>query len=96
MVVLKKPPSYKDLERTAIRAAHASGRVLMKYFRTKLQVNVKADQGLVTNADLESERVAMQILKKSFPDFWIFNRRICRANRKLPRKVGFGSARRHG
>jgi myo-inositol-1(or 4)-monophosphatase len=61
----------RSLEKTAIRAAHASGRVLMKYFRTRLKVDIKADQGLVTNADLESERVALRILSRDYPDFGI-------------------------
>jgi len=44
------PINYNGLQKTAIQAAHASGKVLMKYFRKKITVNVKPDLGLVTNA----------------------------------------------
>lgn len=57
------------LEQTAVAAARASGRVLMKYFEKSFEVREKVGAGLVTNADLESEAAAVKILKKGFPDF---------------------------
>jgi myo-inositol-1(or 4)-monophosphatase len=59
------------LRDAAIEAAHASGRVLMRRFRKKLRINEKPGAGIVTNADVESERVAIRILKKARPDFGI-------------------------
>jgi myo-inositol-1(or 4)-monophosphatase len=43
----------------------------MRRFRTKLRVNEKPGEGLVTNADLEAERAAIKVLKSAFPDFGI-------------------------
>lgn len=65
------PPSLTGLREAATRAAHASGRVLMKRFRTRLRVREKPGEGLVTNADLESERTAVAELRRAFPDFGI-------------------------
>lgn len=64
-------PSAPKLRDVAIRAAHASGRVLMRHFRTKLRVSEKPGEGLVTNADFESERAALAVLRREFPDFGI-------------------------
>lgn len=65
------PPSTTKLRDVAVQAAHAGGRVLMKRFRTRLRVNEKPGEGLVTNADFESERAALSILKRAFPDFGV-------------------------
>lgn len=64
------PPLLK-LRATALEAAHAAGAVLTKHFTRKLQIKVKKGAGLVTNADVEAERVAMRILRRDFPDFKI-------------------------
>lgn len=52
-----------------IRAAHASGRVLMKHFGKKITVSEKKGAGLVTNADLESEEACIKILRRAQPGF---------------------------
>jgi myo-inositol-1(or 4)-monophosphatase len=62
-------PSLAALSKTAVAAAVASGRVLMKYYEKKFEVREKPGAGLVTNADLESEAACVKILKKAFPDF---------------------------
>lgn len=54
-----------------IEAAHAAGRVLLKYYEKKIGVREKKGAGLVTDADLESEAAAIRILKKARPDFGI-------------------------
>ena len=64
-------PSLLDLRNAATLAAHAAGEVLMRRFRTKLRVDEKPGQGLVTNADFESERAALKSLHSTFPDFGI-------------------------
>ncbi len=65
-----KKPNLKKLENEMIAAARASGRVLMKYFGSgKFKVSEKDQAGLVTNADLESERACVRLLKKARPDF---------------------------
>jgi myo-inositol-1(or 4)-monophosphatase len=68
MTAIKKP-SLAKLERTAIQAAHAAGKVLMKYFEKSFEVREKDGAGLVTNADIESEAAAEKILRKAFPKF---------------------------
>jgi myo-inositol-1(or 4)-monophosphatase len=63
----------KDLDlnqalKTAARAADAGRKVLMHYFGQLKKVEEKAHLGLVSEADLESEKVITQILKADFPD----------------------------
>lgn len=54
----------------AVDAAYAAGKVIRKHFTRKLRVQEKPDhQGLVTNADVEAEAVALRILKKVQPEF---------------------------
>lgn len=54
----------------AVDAAYAAGKVIRKHYSGKLRIQEKADnQGLVTNADVEAEAVALKILKKRAPDF---------------------------
>jgi myo-inositol-1(or 4)-monophosphatase len=57
------------LTKAAIIAAEVGGAILRKSFGKKLKVGEKAGAGLVTNIDLASERAAMRILKKGFPEF---------------------------
>lgn len=54
----------------AVDAAHAAGKVIRKHYTRKLQIKEKpGNQGLVTNADMEAEAVALKILKKCEPRF---------------------------
>jgi myo-inositol-1(or 4)-monophosphatase len=54
----------------AVDAAHAAGKVIRKHYTRKLQISEKlGNQGLVTNADMEAEAVALKVLKKSAPGF---------------------------
>jgi myo-inositol-1(or 4)-monophosphatase len=64
-------PSLVQLRDAAIGASHASGRELMKRFRKKLKISEKPGAGIVTDADLASERVALKALKLAFPKFGI-------------------------
>lgn len=43
----------------------------MRRFRTRLRVSEKPGEGIVTNADVESEKAALKILKRDFPDFGV-------------------------
>src|SRR5438046_1833175 len=63
------PPSDKSLEKAALAAARAAGRVLLSYFEKSFTVREKLGAGLVTNADLEAEAAAVKVLKKQFPGF---------------------------
>jgi len=67
---MKRIPSPRFLENLLAEAAVASGKVLMKYFNRKgLKVSEKTGAGLVTEADLSSEKVSIRILKKACPHF---------------------------
>lgn len=64
-----KQPNIKKIEKDLIRAAHASGKVLMKYYGARFQVREKLGAGLVTNADIEAEQAAVKILRRAQPHF---------------------------
>jgi histidinol-phosphatase len=55
----------------AIAAAKAAGAVALRYFRTELQVDRKADFSPVTVADREAEQCAVAVLREAFPDHGI-------------------------
>jgi histidinol-phosphatase len=55
----------------AIAAAKAAGEVALRYFRTSLQVERKADRSPVTVADREAEQRAVEILRAAFPEHGI-------------------------
>ena len=54
--------------KTAQQAAEAGRQVLMHYFGQLKKVEEMAHLGLVSEADIESEKVITKILKDSFPD----------------------------
>jgi 3'(2'), 5'-bisphosphate nucleotidase len=53
---------------TAIRAALAAGEAIMRVYAEPFEVVQKSDQTPVTEADLASERVIVQMLTEAFPD----------------------------
>lgn len=63
--------SHKALLEGAVDAAYSAGKVIKKHFESnKLRVHEKeGNLGLVTNADMEAEAVALKILKKCEPGF---------------------------
>lgn len=66
-------PDPKKLLVGMIRAGEACGAILRKYYEAQskrgLKVSEKLGAGLVTNADLESERACVSALRKLRPDF---------------------------
>lgn len=52
----------------AIDAAKAAGEIALRYFRTNLTVETKADRTPVTKADRECEAVVTEILSARFPE----------------------------
>ena len=66
-----KTPSRQQLRNTAVEAAQAAGKVLLKHFRTKLKIRDKLNAGIVTNADLEAEAAALSVLQRKFPHFGV-------------------------
>lgn len=59
----------EKMRATALEAAQDAGAVLLRHFGRKLKVREKPGAGLVTNADLEAERVALKVLKRDFGHF---------------------------
>lgn len=78
--------SVQKLKLAAVKAALASGAVLMKYFRKPLKVKEKLGAGLVTNADIESEAAALKILRRAAPGFDIYAEESSPQARKLERE----------
>jgi myo-inositol-1(or 4)-monophosphatase len=63
--------SLELIERTAVRAAHAAGRIHLKRL-THTSISRKSNPiDLVTEADRESEAAAIRILRRAFPDHTI-------------------------
>ena len=53
---------------TAIEAAKAAGEIALRYFRTNLAVEIKADKSPVTEADRLCEAKIVEVLRAAFPD----------------------------
>jgi myo-inositol-1(or 4)-monophosphatase len=53
----------------AVEAALRAGQVIRKHYVRPLKVREKGKLGLVTNADVEAEEVAMKVLRKCEPSF---------------------------
>jgi len=58
-------PLFRD---TAIAAARAGGKVLLRYFTKKFRVDYKGEVNLVTEADRRAEAVIVSTLHRHFPD----------------------------
>lgn len=58
-----------EVLQAAIEAARAAGEIALRYFRTNLTVETKADQTPVTRADRECEAAITEILSARFPDY---------------------------
>jgi myo-inositol-1(or 4)-monophosphatase len=62
----------QKLHDTLVRSAHAAADVLMDYWSGRtLNVREKKGAGLVSDADFESERAAISVLRRAYPDFAI-------------------------
>ena len=57
----------KELK-VAIKAALEAGKILEKYFETKILKEFKEDKSIVTLADRESEEIIKKIILENFPD----------------------------
>lgn len=62
-------PNLTKVRSELVTAAHAAGKILMKYFGKKLKISEKPGAGLVTNADVEAQETVVKLLKKGFPHF---------------------------
>jgi 3'(2'), 5'-bisphosphate nucleotidase len=60
--------AFDPLLETALRAALAGGEAVMRVYANPFEVTQKDDKTPVTEADLASERVIIDMLTKAFPD----------------------------
>jgi myo-inositol-1(or 4)-monophosphatase len=58
----------EKIKQIGIRAAYQSGEVLKRYFGNLQAVIKKGKIDLVTQADIESEKVIIEIIRSAFPD----------------------------
>lgn len=67
----------------AIKAAKEAGKILMNYYG-KIQIEYKGEHfdaaSILTQADIESEKKIVEILKEKFPDHNIFSEEIIQEN----------------
>lgn len=68
----------KEETRVAVKAAEEAGKTLMRHFGKSLKIRNKGHgiRDLVTQADMESNKKIMSILKKAFPDYGILSEEI--------------------
>lgn len=62
-----KGDSIRELTEFAVEVARAAGRVAQSYYQKGLRADSKADHSPVTVADLESERVAREMIRSRYP-----------------------------
>lgn len=60
--------TFHDYIALAERLADAAGKIVLRYFRTQVEIDDKADLSPVTIADREAERAMRDIIAKAFPD----------------------------
>ncbi|MBN2371052.1 MAG: inositol monophosphatase [Vicinamibacteria bacterium] len=60
-------PAHQEKLDAAIGAAEAAGVVLRRMFRSNLRVSIKGPVNFVTEADIEAERVVLDMLQEAFP-----------------------------
>ncbi|MHA1300068.1 MAG: inositol monophosphatase family protein [Candidatus Helarchaeota archaeon] len=58
---------------TAITAAKKAGQVIMNYYGRKIKKSYKEDKSIVTEADLESEKIILEIIQKNHPEHSILS-----------------------
>lgn len=56
---------------TAKTAARAGGEILARYFRQGIQMRTKQDCDFVSDADVESERAIISVIRETYPDHTI-------------------------
>jgi len=70
--------------KTAIKAAEEAGKILMKYYGN-IEIGFKGEffdaASVLTQADIESEKKIVEILRKEFPDHNIFSEELIKENK---------------
>ncbi|MHA1379361.1 MAG: inositol monophosphatase family protein [Candidatus Helarchaeota archaeon] len=58
---------------TATKAAKKAGQLIMEYYGNTIRKSYKEDKSIVTEADLESEKIILGIIQNKFPDHAILS-----------------------
>lgn len=61
------------MKQTAIKAAKAAGKILMKNFHSDRKISFKDQHEIVTKQDYNAEKEIVRVLKKEFPDHGILS-----------------------
>ncbi len=80
---MQKPPDLQNILRVAVEATKIGEKILTDFYGRLKQINEKDQAGLVSEADLESERAIAQYLRREFPDFDILGEEGAFANPDL-------------
>ena len=64
---LKTNPKFSQYTLAALEAAEAGGKILLKYFRKNVSINLKGRYDPVTIADKTSQSVVIRHISKKFP-----------------------------
>ena len=65
------------LKSTLIKAVEAGGKVLKNYFHGEFRISSKSGiNDLVTEADIASEKVILEIIRENFPDHFILSEEV--------------------
>ena len=62
----------KELLATALKAAGAARKLILSYYNSEFDIEIKSDQTPVTVADREAEQVIRRIISDTFPEHGIF------------------------
>lgn len=69
-----------DEKELAIKAAKEAGAILMRYYGKSLKVKEKSPQDYVSEADIESEKKVISLIKKHFPEHAIISEEAGQVN----------------
>ena len=64
----------------ALQAARAAEQVILKYFESNIDIQLKGDMSPVTQADIETEQVIREILSSAFPEHGFYGEETGKAN----------------
>ena len=66
---IMKKTELEKIKKLTVKTAQEAGEILLGFYRKKILVTEKDQAGLVTQADLKSEKFIQKVFKKHFPSF---------------------------
>jgi myo-inositol-1(or 4)-monophosphatase len=79
-----KERELQRIRKSAVEVAEEAGKVLMRFYRKRLDVKEKARSSLVTQADVKSEKLIQRALAKKFPSFQFLGEESGESNNSDP------------